>query len=198
MRLSLCGAVVAAVALVLAACAAQAPPRGTFPPITFQGSAPIRLDVRDISIVQDYRPPAAAPNVDHLFPVPPLDAALAWGRERLVAAGTTGRRAEYVVRDASVVEVPLKKSGGLKGLVTTEQSERYDARIAVELRLLDDGGRVAGTAEAEAVRSRSVPENITLNEREKVWYEMTREIMTELDGRLEETIRTVFFPYVIQ
>ncbi|MFQ5774001.1 MAG: hypothetical protein ACE5GS_05755 [Kiloniellaceae bacterium] len=188
-------ALAAALLVALAACAAP-PPRPEFPQITFQNLPPIRLDVREVTVEQAYRPPAKAPNVDHRFPVPPADAAMRWARDRLVAAGAT-RRAHYVVRDASVVETPLKTTGGLKGMFTTEPSERYDARVVVELRIIADDGRVAGSATAEAVRSRSVPEDITLNEREKVWYEMTEDIMRELNGQLEQTIKTVFSPYVI-
>ncbi|RMD63160.1 MAG: hypothetical protein D6826_05630 [Alphaproteobacteria bacterium] len=186
----------AAVVAGLGGC--EGPPRRPqFPEITFRHLPPIRLDVREIRFTQAYRAPAAAPNVDHLFPVPPADAALRWGRDRLVAAGA-GRRGEYVVREASVIEVPLEKSGGLSGLLTTEQSERYDARLVVEMRIVEDDGRVAGTATAEVVRSRSVPEGITLNEREKVWFEMTETLMRELNAQLEKTITTVFAPYVVR
>ena len=52
-------------------------------------------------------------------------------------------------------------------------------------------------ARAEAVRSRSVPEDTTLNERDQVWYEMATALMAELDKQLETTIRTSLTPYVL-
>lgn len=183
-------------ALALGACATP-PPETRFPKITFQHLAPIRLDVGEVAVEQAYVPKGEAPNVDHLFPVPPVEAALAWGRERLVAAGST-RRAHYVVRDASVIETSLATTGGLKGALTTEQSERYDARVVIELRIVGDDGRVEGTATAKAVRSRSVTESITLAEREAVWFKMVEEIMQELNSQLEQTIKAVFFKHVIQ
>jgi hypothetical protein len=38
-------------------------------------------------------------------------------------------------------------------------------------------------------RSRSVPENASLNDREKVWFEMTEAMMNDINGSLERQIR---------
>ncbi len=100
------------------------------PRIAFAQVAPIKLDVREIEVERAYQPPHAAPNVEHLFAVPPAAAATLWAVDRLVAVGPLGR-ARFIVREASVVEIPLEQSGGLTGAFTTEQSERYDARLVV-------------------------------------------------------------------
>jgi hypothetical protein len=114
----------AAGGLALAGCT-TAPPRPAFPSITFSQVPRIKLDVREIKVEQAYQPPHAAPNVEHFFAVPPAAAATLWAVDRLAAAGPL-RRARFIVREASVVEIPLKQSGGLTGTFTTEQSERYD------------------------------------------------------------------------
>jgi len=180
---------------LLAACTTP-PPQNAFPDITFAHETPIRLDVREVSVEQAYKAPLTPPNVEHLFPVRPGQAAARWPRDRLVAAGST-RRARYIVREASVVESSLEQSGGLTGMLTTEQSERYDARIVVEVQIIAEDGRVEGSLTAKAERSRSVPEDISLNERERVWFKMTEDLMKELDAQLEQTIKTTFFPFVI-
>lgn len=185
-----------ALAALAAGCNTTPPPAPRFPQITFRHLSPLRLDVADISIQQTYQPPATPPNVEHRFPVPPGEAALQWARDRLVAAGTAGR-AEYIVREASVVEVPLEPSGGLKGLMTKEQSERYDALLVVDVILYDSLGGRAGSATVKVSRGRSVPEDATLNERDQVWFSMTEAMMAELDAQLEKTIKSVFNQYVI-
>ena len=90
---------------------------------------------------------------------------------------------------ASVVEVPLKRSQGVKGLFTRDQSERYDAVIDMMAEIRDEAGNVRVTVESTATRSRSVSENISLIEREKVWFEMTESMMTDLNTALENQIR---------
>jgi len=190
-------AVLGAASLWLAACATPLPPRPQYPPITFQDQAPIGLDVSDVAVEVAYVAPAVPPNVDHLFPVLLSDAAQQWARDRLRAGGASFR-ARYVVQDASVVAVPLKTSSGLTGLVTKDQAERYDARVAAELLIYDSQGRQVASAQGQAVRSRTVREDITLTERDQVWYDMTKAIMADLDEQLAKTIKTSLFPYVQQ
>ena len=66
--------------------------------------------------------------------------------------------------------------------------QRYDAVVAVRLEIFDINGRRVGVAEAQARRSRSVPENITLNDRDKVWFSMTESLTNDLNGELERSI----------
>ena len=48
------------------------------------------------------------------------------------------------------------------------------------------------------MRSRSAREDITLTERDMLWYEMAKEVMAELDQQLDRTIKTTLSPYVVQ
>ena len=166
-----------------------------FEQITFQNLPDINLDVGDIQIEQDYVTPGRRPNVDHLFPVPPKNAAVQWAQDRLVARGDR-LTFRYIVREASALETKLETASGVKGLVTTDQAARYDVHIAIEMQVLD-GHLLQGTAKAEARRSTTVPEGITLAERERTWYRLTEDTMKDLDRQLEETIRTAFFPYIV-
>ena len=192
---SFCRINVLLVAFVLAACETPSP-QVTFPEITFQHKPPIKLDVREVAFEQVYQPPSRPPNVDHLFPVRPAAAAMRWGRDRLRAAGSTGR-ARYVVREASVVEVPLKVEGGLKGVMTVDQSERYDARLVVDVHLNSDDRRSLGTVTVEVVRSQTAAEDLSLNEREKVWFVMTEALMRDFDAELEKAIKSAFLEHLI-
>ncbi|MBL9033418.1 MAG: hypothetical protein JNN33_01570, partial [Rhodospirillaceae bacterium] len=49
--------------------------------------------------------------------------------------------------------------------------------------------QTTGSAEASASASRTVLENMTLNQREAVWFDMTESAMRELDQKLEAAIR---------
>lgn len=176
-----------AAVFLLAGCAAEVQKPG-FPQISFAHLQPISLNVARIDVENRYVSPATRPNVEHEFPVSPAAAASNWGRDRLRAAGTSGV-ARVIVRRASVVEVPLKRSTGIKGAFTRDQAERYDAIIDMMVELRDASGNVRVTAESTAKRSRSVSENISLNDREKVWFEMTEMMMSDLNTALENQIR---------
>ena len=173
---------------VVAAGCTSGPTAPSYPEIRFADTPPILLDVARVDIVETYRPPLKAPNVEHLFPVRPSHAARRWARDRLRAGGAKGR-AEVDIRDASATETALKRTDGVRGAFTTDQAERYDAAITISVHILDSLGKELANASATARYSRTVAENVTLNDRERVWYRMTTAMMQALDKALEGEIR---------
>lgn len=187
MRLAALLAPLAALGLLLTACQSP-PPEPVFPQIGFAHKETLRLDVGSVEIVQAYRPRLGPPNVEHLFPQPPAPVADRWARERLLAMGGP-RRAVVTIRDASVIEVPLPRTGGVKGAFTTDQTERYEGRVAVEVAIIEPDGRRSAVAEAIATRSTTVPEDATLAEREATWFRLTEQLMADFDAEMERQIR---------
>ena len=179
--------------LALSACELH-PPTGDYPELTYGHLEPLRFDVAEIEIEQAYRPSSRLPNVELLFPVRPDNAAANWGRDRLQAVGTT-RRLRFIVREAPVIETALETKGGLTGAMTTEQSERYEATLVVEIEIVDDGGRTEARAMARVVRSITVAENATMHERETTWYGLTQKLMNDMNVQLEDTLQRVFYRY---
>lgn len=188
--LATAGLVLAVIGLVACELTAERP---RYPEISFAHLPPIRLDVARVDVVSEYASPAKPPNVEHLFPAPPASVAERWGRERVRAAGTDGT-ARVVIKRASVVEVPLKQSGGVRGALTIEQSERYDMDVEVAVEV-ERGGSTAMVS-SRARRSRTVPEDISLNDRETVWFEMTEAVMNDLNASLEAEIREGMTQYL--
>ena len=176
-----------AVVFLLTGCATEVQKPG-FSQISFAHLQPISLNVARIEVENRYVSPATRPNVEHEFPVSPAAVASNWGRDRLRAVGQSGV-ARVVVRRASVVEVPLKRTTSVTGAFTRDQSERYDAIIDMMVELRDADGNVRVTAESTAKRSRSVSENVSLIEREKIWFEMTETMMSDLNTALENQVR---------
>lgn len=191
---SIASCLVLGAVLALAACT-SAPPQDPYPPLTYNHLPPLKFTVSEVVIEDAYVPSTTPPNVEVLFPVRPSEAAVAWARDRLVATGAQ-RKLRFVVKEGSVTETPLDVQGGLTGAVTTDQSERYDARLVLEVQILDETGRVEGTASARAVRSITVPEDASLREREGTWYALTQKLMDDMNLQLEETLRQVFFVYL--
>lgn len=188
----------AAAALAPALLPALAMPAGAqekkFPEITFVNSPSIAIDVQRVEIAREYVSRGAKPNVEHLFPVTPNDAVTRWVGDRLVPVGRS-RLVRVVVKDASVVEVPLEKTGGIKGWFTTDQAERYDATLEVVLEIRSDIGRDA-YASARIKRSQTIEEGASPAKRREVWYAMTEKLMADLDRELERSMRQYLSAYL--
>ncbi len=173
--------------LLLAACT-EPPPPTRFPQLTYAHHGSFALDVSEIEVVDAYQSPLRPPNVEHLMPVTPAAVARQWADDRLRAAGSSGRRAVFTIDNAAVTETTLRRQSGIRGALTVDQSERYDATLAVRLEIFDIAGRRVGTVDANAERSRSVPEDITLAAREKIWFSITESLANDLNAELDRAI----------
>lgn len=175
-------------AATLSACDTP-PTREPFPKLTYSYLRPFRLAVTRVDVVDQYRPPLTPPNVEQQFPVSPAGTAEQWGRDRLQAVGGSGRAVYTVLRgDAIDVHLTDSDSGGLFGQFTVPQSDRYDLMIAVKLQIVDPSGQVLASVSANATRSHTVAADATLNDRERLWFDMTDATMKDLNAQLEKSI----------
>ena len=187
----LCGAASFATlaAVDLAGCATP-PAQNRFPDLTYGYLPKIRLAVARIDVFSDYKSPFAPPNIEQDMPVVPEQAMRRWAADRLVATGTPGHTAQFIIQDAKVTDTKLPKTPGLRGVFTTDQSDRYDSSFAARLVVRADQGYFGtGEASGRATRARTVAEGITVNEREKVWFELVEATMNDLNAELERQIR---------
>jgi len=181
-------------ATALAACTTP-PPAPRYPQLTFTHLPAFRLNAARLDVVEAYAPAPGARDVAAGMSVPPAEAARRWASDRLSPRGPAGEIV-FTITDASVIEVPLKRTTGLRGVVTDDQSERYDGHLAARINISDGrGGR--GEVKAEVSRSRTVAENISLNDRDRVWFEITDEMIKDLDKELDVAIRNFLQPFLL-
>lgn len=174
---------------LLSAC--ETPPPPSFPELTFRHKQPVRLAVGSIEVINEFHMPFTAPNVEHKMPVAPGPAAERWGADVLQAVGGPDKLV-MVITDASVTETPLKRKKGLEGAFTTEQTERYAARIAVRLEIRTPENRRRAVAEAFATRSATIAEDASLADRETLWYGLTEKLMDDFDTAVRPQITAHF------
>lgn len=174
-----------ATALVLAGCGSA--PSRISAEISFADREPIRLDVATIEVVQRYQPALADPFVDHLFPREPASVIRRWAQDRFMAVGSTGT-ATLIIQEASVTEEALARDPGIKGLVTIERAERYSARFAVRIEVVQPATGRSGSVDTVAMRTITAPENASLADRETIWFELTESTARDLDTRFEQEV----------
>ncbi len=153
------------------------------------------LDVADVDIVNEYRPPLRLPNVEHLFPMSPGRAAVRWAQDRLRPVGNV-RKARFIVRDAAVTETQLALESGVRGALTMEQAHRYEARLSIVIEILSETRGKEAYVEAQAIRTRTLPENATVNERLGMFHAMAQELIADINIQLERNIRRYLTQFV--
>jgi hypothetical protein len=184
-------------ALAAAGCSSTKPPVQKLPEISFADKKPIALDVGRLEIVSEYTSPLHSPNVEHLMPVSPEAAAQRWAQDRLKPMGRTGT-ARVVIKDAHVFEKGLKTDKGFTGLFKTEQEYRYDAALAVAVEILDERGFPTADTMATATRSRTAPEGITINERDRILYDISETMIRDIDSQMDTLMRSYLGRWIIR
>ncbi len=158
-----------ALPLLAAACSSEPPKRTNFPALRYDFLTPLRLNVATVEVQTRYLPRSAA-NVDPTAPVRPEDALRQMAEDRLVAAGSVGR-AMFVIDDASII----RNGNALFG------------SFAVHLDL--GGDETRGTGYAEARVSRSISGLSRDTDIGAAIYDMTRQMMDDMNVELEFQVR---------
>jgi hypothetical protein len=161
------------------------------PPLDFSGRVPLRLAVDTVTVQSAYRPRDEAPYVDNLMPIKPEDAIRQMLAARLVAAGGPGR-VQAVILDASVKEEELATQSGLRGFFTTEPAARLEGRFQVQVDRLSATGEVLKSVSTAVTRTASVPEDVGYAERQRIGYELVRNLVNDLDDGLTTNVRANF------
>ena len=156
--------------------------------LTFMNRPAIHLNVGKIQVVNRYQMPLKPPLVEHLMPVAPGAGVERWAMDILRAVGS-GNTAVLTIHDARVTEISLQQKPGLKALLTLDQAQRYDARLRAALEIRDVNGQQRGQVEVEVTRSQTVPENITLNQRTAVWFQMVEGLLADFAAQMELQVR---------
>ena len=171
-------------AAMLAACDTPVPSR-SFPDISFTHKTPYNLDVATIEVEQQSAPAPGKGTVVHELPVSLTAVAEKWARQRLKAVGQSGV-AVVKIEKASVIEERLKKTEGIRGAFTTDQTERYSGELQMSVSIADNRGQA--TAQAGSSRTRTIAEDATLAEREKLWFDMVETLARSMDAEMDRQI----------
>ncbi len=183
--------------LVLASCTTLEPKYDVSPP-SFKNTQPISIDVSDIRVREEYQPDPQRHHVEKYFPTTPAEGVKFWVQDRLKATGSS-RILEVVILDASVVHKDLPTKAGFNDAFYEEPSEQFDGRIAVELKIYGDQGSLPeANIQAEVSNMRQLKEDASPEQRDGLYAEITRDLLTKLDKSLENRIRQYFSKYLTQ
>jgi hypothetical protein len=174
---------------LLVGCGGGPPPPPVFPDLTFAHRGQLVFDAGRIDVVDEFYPPLKPPHVEHEMPLKLAAGAAKWAKDRLSTAGKSRRLVKFAIKTAQVIESELPRTGGLRGALTVEQAQRYDAELEVMIELLSPTGFREAYATASVRRSATVPETITLNGRQQVLFTLAEQTLREMDAELERNVR---------
>lgn len=150
----------------------------------FNNQKPIELKVAKIETISEFTPSFTRPNVEHLFPVSIEKTARLWANDRLEAVDfSSGRVAEFIIKDASVVEEEIKADQ-----LFHKDSLKYRATLSVVLKISSDKGQSQAQTSIEAWRELTMPIDTSIEDKEKYWNEMVYKLFEEFNRQMEQNI----------
>jgi hypothetical protein len=174
--------------LAINGCSTPAPNQ-ILPRLTYSHMAPLNFAVETVKIDNRYKAPNDPAYIENWFPTSPASAIRTWAIERLKPVGNVGSGTLLVViNQASVRKYDLKLDTSIKGTFTKQQSNRYDVNIDVTIELIDSNGKKVGFSAAQVTRSTTTREDISLNDRDRRWFEITEKIMEDFNREIEINI----------
>lgn len=190
MRSPLLAKAFAVLGLTFAVAACSGPlEKSILPEITFTDQPKITFAASSVETILEYQPTAQPPHIELAIPQPPASVATRWTRDRIALDNSQQNRVTVVVKKASVTEVDLKKTPGLRGSFTEDQIARFDTEVEMAVEVRDARGFRVGEASASARRSNSMSEKATLNDRDRLIHALVRETMMDVNRELERNIR---------
>ena len=174
--------------LALAACETPVTVQ-QFPEITFAQYPPLGLNAGRVEIVSSVQPTMQAVQAGAQFPVPPERAMRRWAEDRLVAKGVNGV-ARFTIVDATVSETPLAVEGGFRAAFRKQQAVRYEATVAGMIEIVDEQGFRRAFASSRVGRSQTLREDASLNERDRLRFDLIEALMRDFNNEMEQDIRT--------
>ncbi len=158
------------------------------PDLTFVHLHPLKLDVAAIEIVNQFKSPMTPPNIEHRLPNPPAAALVQWVKDRLKAVGNSDTLKVFI-EDASATEIPLNRDKSLKGHLTKQQSHAYNTSLRATFLLTSSHGIGLASAKATAKRSTTIREDLSINDRERVWFNLVDRLMADFNQQIEVSLR---------
>ncbi|HTH97910.1 MAG TPA: hypothetical protein VL574_10870 [Stellaceae bacterium] len=184
--------------LSLGACSSSAPPPPVLGDIRFQDRPPYRMLASAVEFDDQFQPSFRPPQVEQNMSVPPQRAMHNWIADRIQAADPSSpNHIQVTITDARVVAVPLQPTlTGLQATFTSQQTTRYEAHVAMTIAIIDGHGLPVRRASANASLSRSISEDATVNDRDRLLWDMSRQVTSALGQQLERQIDGGFAPYL--
>ncbi len=151
--------------LLLAACGGKP---HSYTPLRYDYLPPIRLNVAQVDVRQDFVPSGVAPDVTSLDPVQPGDILRQMAEDRLKPFGPAGH-AVLVIENASLIQ----------------QGDTITGTLAVRLDIYTSANTRAGYAEARVSRQHIGH----IDDMGQTLYDMTKQMMDAMNVELEYQIK---------
>lgn len=161
------------------------------PELTFAHLKPVELNVAEIKTEQIFKPDQEYQKVISQMPTSPNSAVLRYLDQRYVAAGNEGLLI-IQIDDSTVTREELEPKGRFSRLIGINKKQKYNALVRLNVRFIRSTGSPASTSSVTARRTLTMPQNISLAEKDTRLLEMIEDLVDEIDRVMIQSFDQTF------
>ena len=130
-----------------------------------------------------------------LYPVKVLEQ---WAKHRLKPVGSKNREVlRFIIKEASVIETSLKPDYSIKGIFRGQNSHKYVFAFEAVIQIIGRSGNILASSSAKVTRSITIPEGLSLSERELLLLNVIDKLMSQFDQEMLINISKFFEKWLI-
>lgn len=190
--------VVAGLCSLLLACQHTPMPQ-EYPKPDFTNQPALHFNAHSLEIQENYRSTNRAPNVEHLFPNPPLEMLRRWAKQRLRFSDKSENHLVLVIDEASVVESKLPKQHiGWKDGFYVEPAKGYNGKIRATLKLYTPDSRLPkAEVSASSFTKETTQENASPEEIKRIYNNMMLALIHRFNLQMDQQIEAYMKAYKV-
>ncbi len=170
-----------ATTILLVACTTSTPLPRPMPTLAYQKYPPMRLNVAQIQVVDNYTAQNQPPFIEGQMASPLPQVVHNWASNRFQARGQDGVLT-ITIEKASVTTDSLKRTTGMRGMLTIDQAQKLAGQIDVKFTVANVSFGSSGSANVGVKGMRTVTEDASLQQQDIVLADLTDGLMLELDA----------------
>lgn len=170
----------------LVSCTSTPKPEGKpLPEMTFSHYLPMTLDLAKVDIKNKYNPGADPADVSGTFPTSPDVALRLYAQNKLRTKGRSGQLV-FTIEEAKVLHSVQESDNKLSRWLKQNRTETYEMFISIKLDSIKNTGKL--TTVLNMQKSFTLPESVSLAERELLQMTFLEGVVKDIDKALTESI----------
>ena len=156
----------------------------------------ITVNAENKEINVSYETTLDEPFIDHVMETLPTTRIIFWLENNISNFGTENKLV-IDIQNASIVRKDINSERNVAGIVKKQNEYLYELNLEVFFILYNDSSQILATTKTEVLHSTTSSKFISLNERERILDNLTKDALRELSNKSVELLKLHMSAYIL-
>ena len=156
----------------------------------------ITVNAENKEINVSYETTFDEPFIDHVMETLPTTRIISWLENNISNFGTENKLV-IDIQNASIVRKDINSERKVAGIVKKQNEYLYELNLEVFFILYNDSSQILATTKTEVLHSTTSSKFISLNERDRILDNLTKDALKELSNKSVELLKLHMSEYIL-